>query len=558
MSTQYLREHQTRATPQSDPMREDQAENSAGGFVWEVDDWTLARRFLVLGTEGGTYYIGEHELTRSAARAVERCIEADGLRAVKMIRDVSDGGLAAKNDPALFALAMATAAADVETRREAWRSLPTVARTGTHLLHFCAFREQFGGWGRAAARGVAEWYAGKPVADLAYQVVKYRQRDGWTHRDVLRVAHPGPPRSAPATVDQRVLYDFICGREPSTDDRVPEALRIVDGFLQAQSAESPAASARLIAEYGLPREAVRTEHLREPEVWEALLRDMPMGAMVRNLANLTRVGVLAPMSEAAALVCERLADGERLRRARVHPISLLSAMKVYSQGHGELGRGEPWNPVPQVVDALDAAFYLAFESVEPASKRTLLALDVSGSMKGQPVNGLAGITARDGAAAMALVTAAREPLYDAVAFAGPYVERRHTIMGRAESSQRNGLIPFPLSSRERLDDVMRRMRETPFGPTDCALPMVYAMENGIDVDTFQVYTDSETFAGDVHPMQALRRYRERTGINARLIVVGMASNGFTIADPGDAGSLDVVGFDASAPATMAAFSRGEV
>jgi len=43
-----------------------------------------------------------------------------------------------------------------------------------------------------------------------------------------------------------------------------------------------------------------------------------------------------------------------------------------------------------------------------------------------------------------------------------------------------------------------------------------------------VYTDSETWAGTLHPAQALRQYRERM---AKLVVVGMASNGFTIAEP---------------------------
>ena len=56
-------------------------------------------------------------------------------------------------------------------------------------------------------------------------------------------------------------------------------------------------------------------------------------------------------------------------------------------------------------------------------------------------------------------------------------------------------------------------------------------------------------------MQALRHYRERTGIAAKLVVVGLVSSGFSIADPADAGMLDVVGFDAAAPAVIADFVR---
>jgi 60 kDa SS-A/Ro ribonucleoprotein len=83
--------------------------------------------------------------------------------------------------------------------------------------------------------------------------------------------------------------------------------------------------------------------------------------------------------------------------------------------------------------------------------------------------------------------------------------------------------------------------------------MIWARKNKIDVDTFVVYTDNETWAGDVHPVQALRDYRNARWIPAKLVVVGMTSKGFSIADPADAGMLDVVGFDTSTPAVIADF-----
>jgi 60 kDa SS-A/Ro ribonucleoprotein len=84
--------------------------------------------------------------------------------------------------------------------------------------------------------------------------------------------------------------------------------------------------------------------------------------------------------------------------------------------------------------------------------------------------------------------------------------------------------------------------------------MLWALEQRVAVDTFVVYTDSETWFGQVHPAEALRRYRERMGIAAKLIVVGMLANNFTIADPNDGGMLDVVGFDTAAPQVMRDFS----
>jgi 60 kDa SS-A/Ro ribonucleoprotein len=110
--------------------------NSAGGHAFPVDDWARLDRFLILGSEGGSYYASERDLTRDNAQAVLRAIQADGERAVARIVDISVSGRAPKNDPALFALALAASSDDLATRRSALAALPKVARTGTHLFQF--------------------------------------------------------------------------------------------------------------------------------------------------------------------------------------------------------------------------------------------------------------------------------------------------------------------------------------------------------------------------------------------------------------------------------------
>jgi 60 kDa SS-A/Ro ribonucleoprotein len=116
--------------------------------------------------------------------------------------------------------------------------------------------------------------------------------------------------------------------------------------------------------------------------------------------------------------------------------------------------------------------------------------------------------------------------------------------------------PLRISPRRRLDDALRVVDEMPMGGTDCAQPMLYALAKGLEIDTFVVYTDNETWHGDIHPHQALRQYRERTGIPARLVVVGMTATEFSIADPSDPGMLDVAGFDAAVPSLISQFARG--
>src|ERR687885_2738500 len=136
----YLKQFGTRRVPQWVPLP-GQVRNSAGGHAWAVDQWTRLRRFLILGSEGGSYYASERNMTRENAKAVERAIREDGKRAVAEIVTVSREGRAPKNDPALFALAMAAGIGDEETRKAALDALPLVARTGTHLFHFALYVE---------------------------------------------------------------------------------------------------------------------------------------------------------------------------------------------------------------------------------------------------------------------------------------------------------------------------------------------------------------------------------------------------------------------------------
>lgn len=306
---------------------------------------------------------------------------------------------------------------------------------------------------------------------------------------------------------------------------------------------------KLIREHRMTHEMVTNEWKGSPEVWEALLESMPMTAMIRNLGKMSNVGLLKPLGKASKSIVDRLGDREALKKARIHPISLLSALRIYQQGHGERGKLS-WKPIAQICDALDEAFYLAFDVIEPTGKRILLALDVSGSMTCGLIAGVPGLTPRVASAAMAMATIRSEKNWHCVGFTSS-VSGYGGMWGGGSS----GLTPVDISAKMQLDTVCRNVQKLPMGGTDCALPMQWALKNNIEVDSFVVYTDNETWAGAVHPFQALREYRKKMGIPAKLVVVGMTATEFTIADPNDAGMMDVVGFDSSAPSVMADFIR---
>ena len=569
----YINAVNKKSTPQSEQADPKQVENSAGGFSFQVDDWSRLDRFLILGAEGGTYYVKEQKLVAENAKCVERCLVQDGARTVARIVEVSKAGRAPKNTPAIFALALASADPNEATRKAAFAAIPEVCRIGTHLFEFLEAVRTMRGLGKGLAKAITAWYTGKAPDKLAYQLVKYQQRGGMSHKDVLRLTRRHGARGdldpameaalrwavAPGTVgltrqvSRRTAGGDVVKEYTSDSDKLPKILSAHDE-ITALSPEQLKEAVRIVSEHKLTHEMVPSHFLGKPEMWEALLPHMPVGAMVRNLGRMTANGLLTPMSSAVQRVVESL-NQERVTKARLHPLQVLVALKTYERGKGVKG-SLSWNPDRQVIDALDSAFYMSFGNVEPTGKKMLLALDVSGSMMGPEIAGMPGISPRIGSAAMAMVTARVEKWHHTVGFFAGSNGMKFGSNGGFWGGG-DGITPLDISPRQRLDDIVKRISGLPFGGTDCALPMRYALERKLEVDTFVIYTDSETWAGTPHPHQALREYRNKMGIPARLVTVGMVANSFTIADPNDPGQLDVVGFDTATPNIISSFSKGE-
>lgn len=538
----YAKDVQTVSTPQTEPIRgKNQVKNNAGGFVFKLDDWGRLDRFLILGHEGGTYYATQRKLSFETVECLDRCLAADPAATVLTIVDVSTSGRAPKNDPAIFALAYVVSQGG-EAASLAMKQIPRVCRIGTHLFDFLNACKTLGrGWGKGFMKNVGAWYDRDPQR-LAMQVTKYAQRNGWSHRDVLRKCHfstaDGPLNNVLKYVTQHDQWFESLGT-----GEVDEFLSAVDEAKDSTTTQTRLIE--LITDYGLVREHLATEHLNSVPVWDALLQKMPLMAMVRNLGKMTSIGLTKPLSDAADKVCEALADRGALKAQRVHPISLLMALKTYQSGEGLRG-SLSWDANPNIVDALDSAFYTAFDLVEPTGKKFLLGVDVSGSMCWTNCQGNGILNCAEAATAMAMLAARTEP--------------QTWVFGFADSFRN-----LNVTANDSLTSALKKTSDLTFGGTDCALPMKYARENGLEVDVFVIYTDNETWAGgggygscggsSGHVCQELDAYRQATGRAAKLAVFGLAQTEFTVADPDDPGQMDFVGFDATAPILLADFAR---
>lgn len=535
MASTALKNVNTKNTAQTEQARSDQVANNAGGFVFGVSDKSRLERFLILGTDGGTYYVSEKKITKDNIKFLTDLIKRDEALVRNTLVDVSVNGRAYKNSPAIFALALLFV--EGQDKAAARAAVLKVCRTSTHLFEFAQYIENLGGWGRAKRSAVADWYQSREVDQLAYQLVKYRQRDGWTHRDLLRLSHP-------VGLDQNVV-NFALGKEHSI------APRIITGFEIVQQAENEQQVLNALSTFkDLPWEAIPTQFLKSDKVWKALFYNGQLNgqALLRNVTRMARIGAFNDLKFAADYAA-RLTDSEMILKTRLHPINYLNTLVTYEEGQalGQGNRGfgygyyiqrnKDWNTAGVIIDALNDGFHMSFKAVQPANKRTLLGVDVSGSMS-SAASGIA-LSCAQVSGAIAMTIARTEPAYEIRGFATDFVDLK-------------------ISAKTDLATAMNNVQRSNFGRTDCSQPMQWALKNKVEIDTFVVITDNETYAGRPHPYQALKDYRDKTGIDARLAVFGVTATEFTIADPRDRGMMDFVGFDANAPKVLADFSAGRL
>lgn len=531
-------------THQQSPLNNNQVQNNAGGFVFRLDIFKRLERFLILGSDSNTYYQNAKEITIENAKCVVDCWNEDYSKTRSIIFDISSNNRAPRNSPALFAIALGAVNPDIKVRQAAYSLINSVCRTSTHLFELMAICKTLKkGWGRGFKKAIANWYNSKSDEKLAYQLIKYRQREGFTHEQAIRLSHP---KAEETTLERHAMYDWLRNRSDRAEVyyNLPP---IIKAHLWAMGCEDNAIGinqiTRLIDKFNLPWEALPTWANTKPEIWNSILANgMPITALIRNLGNMTRLHIFEGMHP-TKIVCETIEN--EVEKAKIHPFNLLNAFHTYQSGHGFRGSNS-WMPVQIISDTLESAFYRSFNFIEPSGKRIMLALDVSGSMDGNKILN-SDLSAREASSAMAMATLRSEENVIVTGFSSLL---RHNIGA--------GIIPLSINAGMSLIDVLNYTSQLPFSGTDCSLPMTYAMANKLNVDAFVIYTDNETFAGRLHPVEALQQYRDASGINdAKLIVVGMTSSEFSIADPDDANMLDVVGFDSNAPSIISDFIRNE-
>jgi 60 kDa SS-A/Ro ribonucleoprotein len=406
--------------------------NHDGGFTFVVTWITTWLRFLILGSPTCFYASAKDNWDEIRKFIQEQLSAGHGLAMVAMAEDVFVKGRAAKQDPFLIALAVLCRADQVEVRGAAFAVVPKL-RTLSQLLSFQSFYTRAGdskGQGKlwkSAILGFFKSFLKKEDSGkaLAFQVWKYNSRGDWSVVDLIFCTHI---KASEYPLDvQFVLKVVAAMRKNKTADAFQSAfawaaekglndshsefmdyMRVIHWLktLEAPTESDIVKVCEQILEHQLPREFLPTETLKYTRVWESMLPNMPMTALVRTLNLVTAKGLLgedgvgsstvssrsygssspgfkqtfkAEDSDNLRLVLEKLRNVDAIVRSHIHPATIFVAHVQYLKGQGMRG-GKTWNPCSQVADALEVAGIAAFKGIPSYDAPTMWCIDVSGSM----------------------------------------------------------------------------------------------------------------------------------------------------------------------------------
>lgn len=491
------------------PDRPEMIKNEAGGYGWKMDDLAIVKRWLLTGSMGNFFYQTEEKITDLNLEVFHRI---HPVKLKELIVEASKEGL--NNHTPILALTHLS-----KMDSGAFKDIfQIVIRTASHLYEFLNYVKELRGFGRSIHKAVKNWLKEMDVDRAAYQFLKYQSRYGWSVKDVLRKFKPVE------STEKSVLYGYFTGKQKAEH----RSCVLYEALKKGTVENIP----EVIRTQGLTHEMIPANVKRTREVWEALFEKMPIVATIRNLGQLTAKGLFNSKAN-IEILRERIEGGTD----KVHPIALASAYKIYSSG-GLLGRSLlTWHPSEPILDILEKSIENSFFKIKDQGLNILHGIDVSGSMEGSLVQPL-WLSASQVAVVMVLATLKSQRYYTLIGF-------------DTESHQ----LPFSKAIS------FYQAMEMNFsgGGTDCTVPIKYAIKRQLkDIDAIVIWSDGDTWAGEMHVYQAFEQYK-RINPKAKLIIVNICNPGnmASLSDPKNPDMYDIAGFTANTPKLVEMIIKGD-
>jgi 60 kDa SS-A/Ro ribonucleoprotein len=466
--------------------------------TYELGRIERLKRFLILGSDSDTFYSSKEELTKQNLDNIRALIDMDSVLCAVILVDMLMNGNIPRRPIALLLTYFLYRKGGRKVRIFLEENSKHIFRTPTDVFTFCSFVEKLDGkWNRGLKRFVSLYYKN---TFSEYHALKYQQREGFSHKDVLRLVHTKP------LAHQESLFKHVLAKEPPKQpEEVAPDLPLAQVVTAIHAGRADPVQC-LEGVPGLAWEMLPTEVLNQPQVLKLLLQKMPVHAFMRNILRFLKGGLRSEVG----IRLDTINGG-------VHPVQVLLAWGACKQD-----------------SALDCSLKVRFKSlfsrmtkVKPfeTDKKTLVCLDVSPSMS-------EGIVART----------QFSPAQIAAALALPFLN----FPGADIAVFASGITVYkPMNPYLDYEDFIAHTQHK-WNSTDCSLPFTSNLGH---YDLFIIITDNETNTGSSVD-KALTQYRNNINKDAKLVVIGLTATDKSLFPSGMMGCYNLPGFDTSLPSVL--------
>ena len=524
----------------------DMIKNPDGAFVFKIDDMAFLDRFLIMGAATGS--IGRNvKIAKESAKLAIDMIAKDPFKVITRVYELNAGRRVFTKEPSLLVLALAMCHmynTNIESRRLASNTAAEICNTPYDISRLAEFyKEVAGNKGFMLTQCIQRWFSIRNPAKVAYQGVKYRSRNGWTPGDLLRVSHPKPE-------DEPMSLAMAYLTSPKSE-RGRIAAGAFDIFRDFEAAMSSTNVKEVMAVLErnpqITWEMIPTNFLNEFAVWNLLVDNIPMTALVRNLSRFAANGFFKN-NTFKKKVLDKLESKEYVTRGGMHPFKVYLARYTFARGRGA---SSTWTPDRDVAAALDEAFKFSFDNLKPINGRFLIGIDSSASMTwdSSRILGGEGPVAREFASVLAYILARANNFNVDV---GGFTARASVLRSYGTASGRYAKLyneeGFTLLDLEwkNMHHISNEIQKITAGSTNCGAPVLHALRTKEAYDGIIIITDNDINMGD-HPVPLMAKYRSQIKPGAKMVVITTQVCNYSVADPRDPLMLDVVGVDASGP-----------
>jgi hypothetical protein len=232
-----------------------QVANNAGGFSFPLPLEQEWMRYLIIGSksETGNFYQTGGQISTCISRcilaAVENPITCKHL--IADITDVSVKGRAAKQEMTMLSLATVIVfSEDSDCKRTALGAIQNVCRIPTHWFMLLKYIRDLSqdkkkpgkGMGAGVRSAFTKLYTSRTGPELAVLLTKYKNREGWTHKDVISLLHINP--SEMRDDGARMVLEWIMKedkpeRKTKTGTVIPASHARTEFLRRLQAIETP-------------------------------------------------------------------------------------------------------------------------------------------------------------------------------------------------------------------------------------------------------------------------------------------------------------------------------